>query len=147
MKTEIVKICAALTGLIFLAAMQDMSPVVFGAKPPLLLVFGCIAGVPASIAAGMFADALGGLPFGCSAIFFLAATLLARFLKPFACFVVISSAVLYQAWMIMWGGNISMESSYVTVAYATLIFPVMKIAVEALKRRIGIDIADKEAAR
>jgi hypothetical protein len=49
--------------------------------------------------------------------------------------------------MIMWGGNISVESSCVTVAYATLIFPVMKIAVEALKRRIGIDIADKEAAR
>ena len=147
MKTEIVKICAAVVGLVFLAAAQDLAPVVCGAKPPLLLVFSCIAGVPASIAAGLFADALGGLPFGCSAVFFLAASLLTRYLKPFACIVATASAVLYQAWMIIWGGNISMHSSYMTIAYAAILFPLMRRAFLSLKRHAGIDSAGVKGAK
>ena len=81
MKTDLTRICAVLLGLVVFAAAQDLSPTLFGTKAPLLLVFGCLAGVPAAIGAGLFADALGGLPFGCSAVFFALAALLVRAAK------------------------------------------------------------------
>ena len=137
-KTELVKIFAAFTGLLTIAAMQDLAPAMFGAKPPLLLMFGCIAGAPAAIAAGLFADALGGLPFGCSAIFFLAAALLSRFLKPFAFLVAILSAALYQVWLGIWGGNAPFITAYVAFAYAAVLFPLVRKTFLSVKLHTGI---------
>ena len=144
-KTELVKILAAFTGLLALAAAQDLSPAVFGAKPPLLLVFGCIAGAPAAVAAGLFADALGGLPFGCSAIFFLAAALLSRFLKSFAFLVTILSAALYQVWLGIWGGDAPFITAYVAFAYAAVLFPLVRKTFLAVKQHTGI--LQKEALK
>ena len=145
MKTELVKILAAFTGLLALAAAQDLSPAVFGAKPPLLLVFGCIAGAPAAVAAGLFADALGGLPFGCSAIFFLAAALLSRFLKSFAFLVTILSAALYQVWLGIWGGDAPFITAYVAFAYAAVLFPLVRKMFLSVKQHTGI--LQKEALK
>lgn len=146
-KTEIVKICAAVAGILALAAAQDLSPSAFGTKPPLLLVFGCIAGVPAAVAAGLFADALGGLPFGCSAAFFLAAALFTRFMKSFAFPAAIVSAAMYQLWLLLWGGNVPLHAIYATVVYAAIIFPAMQMAMSSAKLHTGIDMRGKEGAR
>lgn len=146
-KTELVKILAAFTGLLALAAAQDLSPAVFGAKPPLLLVFGCIAGAPAAVAAGLFADALGGLPFGCSAIFFLAAALLSRFLKSFAFLVTILSAALYQVWLGIWGGDAPFITAYVAFAYAAALFPLVRKTFLSVKLHTGIHQCDREALK
>lgn len=146
MKTEIVKICAAITGIIALAAAQDMSPAVFGVKPPLLLIFGCIAGVPAAVAAGLFTDALGELPFGCSTVFFPVAALLSRFLKPLALPVTVTAAALYQVWLLIWGGNVSLHTVCTAAACTVILFPVMRIAMHSIKQHIGIDIRGKESA-
>ena len=59
MKAEIARICAAVLGLVVFASVQDLSPSFFGVKAPFLLVFGCFAGIPTAICAGLFADALG----------------------------------------------------------------------------------------
>ena len=138
-RTELVKVCAALTALLFLAAAQDLSPVVFGAKPPFLLMFGCLAGVPAAIGAGLFTDALSGLPFGCSAVFFFASALAVRFLKMFALLTVAVSAALYQIWLSVWGGNVSLQSSYTALAFALILYPVACKALRSAKRYAGID--------
>jgi hypothetical protein len=146
-KTEIVKICAAVAGILALAAAQDLFPSSFGTKPPLLLVFGCIAGVPAAVAAGLFADALGGLPFGCSAAFFLAAALLTRFLKSFSFPVAIVSAAMYQIWLLLWGGNVPLHTIYAAVIYAAILFPAMRMVMSSVKLHTGIDMRGKEGAR
>ena len=147
MKTEIVKICAAVAGILALAAAQDLFPSAFGTKPPLLLVFGCIAGVPAAVAAGLFADALGGLPFGCSAAFFLAAALLTRFLKSFSFPVAIVSAAMYQIWLLLWGGNVPLHTIYAAVIYAAVLVPAMRMVMSSVKLHTGIDMRGKEGAR
>ena len=147
MKTELTRICAALTALVLLAAAQDLAPVVFGTKPPLLLVFGCVAGAPAAIGAGLFTDALSGLPFGCSAMFFFGAALLVRFLKPFALLTTIVSAAFYQLWMAMWGGDVPAHSSYAAGACAMFLYPVAVHALRAAKRHAGIDAINKGVAK
>lgn len=147
MKTELAKICAALTALVILAAAQDLAPVVFGTKPPLLLVFGCVAGAPAAIGAGLFTDALSGLPFGCSAMFFFGAALLARFFKPFALLTAIVSAALYQLWMAMWGGDVPVHSAYAAAVYALILHPVAIQASMAAKRHAGINAIGKGVAK
>ena len=146
-KTEIAKICAALTALVVLAAVQDLSPVAFGTKPPLLFVFGCAAGAPAAIGAGLFTDALGGLPFGCSAVFFFGAALLVRFLKPFALPAAAVSAALCQLWTAMWGGDVPAHSAYAAAAYAIVLYPVAIRAIGAAKRHAGIEAVDGGAAK
>ena len=146
-KTDLVKILAAFTGLLALAAAQDLAPVAFGAKPPLLLVFGCIAGAPVAVAAGLFADALGGLPFGCSAVFFLAAALLSRFLKSFAFLVAILSAALYQVWLGIWGGDAPFITAYVAFAYAAVLFPLVHKAFLSVKLHTGIHKKDEEGVK
>ena len=146
-KTNLVKIFAAFTGLLTLAAAQDLAPVAFGAKPPLLLVFGCIAGAPVAVAAGLFADALGGLPFGCSAVFFLAAALLSRFLKSFAFLVAILSAALYQVWLGIWGGNAPFITAYVAFTYAAALFPLVRRMFLAVKLHTGIHQCEKESLK
>lgn len=139
MRTEVVKICAAAMALVVLATAQDLSPLALGAKPPLLLVFGCIAGAPVAIGAGLFTDALSGLPFGCSAVFFFGVALLVRFIKPFAFLTTIISAALYQTWIAMWGGDVSMHSAYVAAAYAIILYPMAHWALRSVKRHAGID--------
>ena len=138
-KTELAKVCAVVTALVVLAAAQDLSPAAFGSKPPLLLVFGCVAGAPAAIGAGLFADALSGLPFGCSAVFFFAAALAVRFLKHFSLLVVAVSSALYQLWAAMWGGEILLSSAYFAAACAALIYPAACAAARAAKRHAGIE--------
>ena len=147
MRTEIVKICAAATALLVLAAAQDMSPLAFGTKPPLLLVFGCIAGAPAAIGAGLFTDALSGLPFGCSAVFFFVAALLLRFLKPFAFLVTILSAALYQVWTALWGGDAPLQSAYAAATYVAFLYPLARAALRFVKRHTGIESIDRRVAR
>ena len=138
-KTEFVKICAAVAGIVALAAAQDLMPTALGTKPPFLLVFGCLSGAPASVAAGLFADALGGLPFGCSAAFFLTVTLLVRCLKSFAFLVTAVSAAIYQIWLLVWGENVPLHSMYAAAAYAVILFPVMRKAIISIKLHTGID--------
>ena len=103
MKADLVRLCAALLGLVACAAAQDLAPTLLGAKPPLLLLFGCLAGIPTAIGAGLFTDALGALPFGCSALFFLAVALFVRLMRPAALVVVMFAAGLYQLWVALWG--------------------------------------------
>lgn len=138
-KTELVKICVAAAALLAIAAVQDVSPAVFGAKPPFLLLFGCIAGVPAAIGAGLFTDALSGLPFGCSAVFFLVSALAVRFMKPCAFPATVLCAALYQAWLAMWGGETSMQSAYAAAVYAAILQPAMHAAFRSVKRHAGIE--------
>jgi predicted MFS family arabinose efflux permease len=105
-RTEAAKICAALLGLVVCAAAQDLAPCILGAKPPVLLLFGCCAGIPAAIGAGLFADALGGLPFGCSAFFYAVAALAVRFLPRS---LAIITAILFAAaalFTALWGGRL-----------------------------------------
>ena len=147
MKTELAKICAALTALVILAAAQDLSPVVLGTKPPVLLVFGCVAGAPAAIGAGLFTDALGGLPFGCSAVFYFGAALLVRYLKPFALLATAAAAASCQLWTAMWGGDVPAHSAYAAAAYALMLHPVAVMALRAAKRHAGIDAVGKGAVK
>jgi hypothetical protein len=127
--------------------MQDLAPATFGVKPPLLLMFACIAGAPAAIAAGLFTDTLGGLPFGCSAVFFLAAALLSRFLESFAFLVAILSAALYQVWLGIWGGNAPFITAYVAFAYAAVLFPLVHKTFLSVKLHTGIHKKDEEGMK
>ena len=147
MKTELAKICVAAAALLSIAAVQDVSPVIFGIKPPLLLLFGCIAGVPAAIGAGLFTDALSDLPFGCSAVFFLASALTVRFMKSFAFTATVLCAALYQAWLAMWGGETSVQSAYAALACAAILQPVMRAAILSVKRHAGIELDGGENAK
>ena len=146
MRTESAKVCAILLGLIGCAALQDLSPCIFGAKPPILLIFGCCAGIPAAIGAGLFADALGGLPFGCSAVFYAVAALAVRFLpKPVAITVAILAAAIYQLWIALWGdGGHAAQTLVGACVAAAVLAPAMFALVGPIRRHIGIDV-QKEA--
>ena len=140
MRGNLAKVCAAILGLVVFAAGQDLSPAFLGAKAPFLLIFGCLAGVPAAIGAGLFADALGGLPFGCSAVFFALAAQGARMAKPMAIAVIIASAAIYQLWVTLWsdGGNTALAVTG-AVASTSIITPFMCALMRLARRRIGID--------
>jgi methyl coenzyme M reductase alpha subunit len=142
-KTEIAKVCALLAGLIAIAAAQDMSGTVFGVKPPLLLVFGCFAGVPASVGAGLFADALGGMPFGCSAIIFAAAALSARALRRSAFLIAAVAAAIYELWLSTWGGAGGFAAIATAAGMACIASPVMSFTLAIVKKRIGLDNTDE----
>jgi len=140
-KADLVRLCAALLGLVVCAAAQDLAPTLFGAKPPLLLLFGCLAGIPTAIAAGLFTDALGALPFGCSALFFLAVALFARFVRPTALAGVMLAAGLYQFWIALWGGTaFSLRALLGALAAAAVLAPFMLALLRLARRRIGIDV-------
>ena len=146
MKANLARVCAVLLGLVVCAAAQDLSPAVLGAKPPFLLAFGCFAGIPAAIGAGLFADALGGLPFGCSAAFYAFAAIFARLAKSMSIAAAIISAAVYQLWIDLWsrsGNTISALAG--TLIAAAVISPLMFAAARRARRNIGIDI-QKEAA-
>jgi len=139
-RTELARLCAALLGLVVFAAAQDLAPTVLGAKPPLLLVFGCLAGIPAAIGAGLFADALGAMPFGCSALFFLVVALFARLVRPAALAGVMLAAGLYQLWIALWGDTaISVRAPMSAFAMAVLLAPLLRALLQLARRRIGID--------
>ena len=141
MKAELTRVCAALLGLVVCAAAQDLSPTVLGAKPPFLLVFGCFAGIPAAIGAGLFADALGGLPFGCSAVFYAVATLAARLAKSISIAVTILAAVTYQIWITLWSdGERSVWTLAGALAATSILAPAMLMFIRLVRRRIGLDI-------
>ena len=144
-RTDLTKTCAALLGLIVCAAMQDLSPTILGVKPPFLLIFGCFAGIPTAVGAGLFTDALGGLPFGCSAVFYAVTALLARLLKAMAMAVAILAAVVYQLWVALWsdGGNTMCSLSGAAIT-AVLLSPLAFAVVQTVRRRIGLD-TEKEA--
>ena len=146
MRIEFAKICATLLGLIVCAAAQDLSPCILEAKPPFLLLFGCCAGIPAAIGAGLFADALGGLPFGCSAVFYAIAAFAVRFLsRPLAITVAIFSAAVYQLWIALWGdGGHAAQTLAGAFATAVLLSPAMFALVDLARRRIGIDHQKEE---
>jgi len=140
-KADLTRLCAALLGLVVCAAAQDLAPTLFGAKPPLLLLFGCLAGIPTAIGAGLFTDALGALPFGCSALFFLAVALFVRLVRPAALVGVMLAAGLYQVWIALWGGTaLSPRSLLGALAAAALLAPFMKALLRLARRRIGIDV-------
>ena len=142
MKTDLTRICAVLLGLVVFAAAQDLSPTLFGTKAPLLLVFGCLAGVPAAIGAGLFADALGGLPFGCSAVFFALAALLARAAKRAPVVAVTAVAGLYPLWLALWDGRAFAWASVAAAAlFALPLAPLMAALLRLARRRIGLNIS------
>lgn len=140
MKTEFVRICAVILGIVAFAAAQDVSPTVLDAKPPLLLAFGCVAGIPAAVAAGLFADVLGGLPFGCSAMFFFAAALLVRLFRSVALVVTLGAAVAYQLWLALWGA-VAVSDRFVcgVLLVAALFVPPTYAFVRFFKIHIGLD--------
>lgn len=141
MKANFVKICAVLLGLVVCAAAQDIAPSLLGVKPPFLLVFGCFAGIPAALCAGLFTDALGGLPFGCSAVFCAGAAFCARLSKSMACLVAIVAAVLYQFWIALWsGGGGTLYAIAGTLITAMILSPLMSAVIRLARRRIGIDV-------
>ena len=141
MKADLARLCAALLGLVVCAAAQDLAPTVFGAKPPLLLVFGCLAGIPTAIVAGLFADALGAMPFGCSALFFLIAALFARLMRSAALVGVMLAAGLYQLWIALWGdAAFSLRALLGALAAALVLAPFMRVFLQLAHRRIGIDV-------
>lgn len=140
MKAEAVKICALVAALTVLAAAQDLSPSILGARPPFLLVLGCICGVPAAVCAGLFADALGGFPFGCSAAFFAIAAALARMFRPAAFPVAVAAAGLYQVWILLWGGAVpATPAAYSAALIAALLYPAMMAAAAVVRLHAGID--------
>ena len=141
MKADLARLCAALLGLVVCAAAQDLSPTLFGAKPPLLLIFGCLAGIPTAIGAGLFTDALGALPFGCSALFFLAVALFVRLVRPAALVGVMLAAGLYQLWIALWGDiALSPRSLLGALAAAAVLAPFLQALIRLARRRIGIDV-------
>ena len=141
MKADLVRLCAALLGLVVCAAAQDLAPTLLGAKPPLLLLFGCLAGIPTAIGAGLFTDALGALPFGCSALFFLAVALLVRLVRPAALVGVMLAAGLYQLWVALWGdAAVSLRPLLGALAMAAVLAPLMLALIQLARRRIGIDV-------
>ena len=147
MRAEAVKICALAAALTVLAAVQDLSPAVFGAKPPLLLSIGCICGLPAAVCAGLFADALGGFPFGCSVAFFAASAVLARVFRRAALPVSVAAAGLYQVWILLWGCEIpATPAAYSAAAMSLFLHPAMCAAVAAVRVHAGIDAEPGEAA-
>lgn len=139
MRTEIAKVCAVLLGLVVCAAAQDMSPVVLGAKPPFLLVFGCFAGIPAAIGAGLFTDALGGLPFGCSAVFCALAAVAVRATKSLSGVVAIAAAAAYQLWIALWGGGAAVQAIPGALLAAAILTPATRASIRLARRRIGLD--------
>ncbi len=146
MKTDLVRACAAMLGIILFGAMQDMAPAFLDAKPPLLLSFSCIAGIPAALVAGLFADSLGCLPFGCSALFFLAASIPVRIFRKAAIPLTIASAGAFQLWLSMWSeASSSSRSVCGALLSAAVIAPAMAMFIRFAKRHIGI--ADKESEK
>jgi len=144
-KTELTRICAALFGLVVCAGIQDMAPTVLGAKPPLLLVFGGLAGIPAAIGAGLFADALGGLPFGGSAFFFAVVALVVRLVGGFSFVILALAAILYQAGIVLWcRGGMNVQQALGTFLFVAVLVPILSAVLRLARRRIGID--RKEAA-
>lgn len=144
MKTNLTRICAALLGLVVCAAAQDLFPAVLGAKPPFLLVFGCFAGIPTAIGAGLFADELGGLPFGCSAVFYAAAALAARLARPMSIGVAILAAVAYQLWTALWGaGDCTVWALAGALAMAVILAPAAFALMHLARRRIGLDLREE----
>ena len=140
-KANLVRLCAVILGLVVFAAAQDLSPAFLGSKAPLLMIFGCLAGIPASIGAGLFTDALGGLPFGCSAVFFAVTAQGVRMAgRAMAITIVIASAAIYQLWIAMWseGGDTLLAMAGALMS-ATVITPVMCALMRLVRRRIGID--------
>ena len=143
-RANLAKACAVLLGLVVCAAAQDLSPAILGVKPPFLLVFGCFAGIPAAVGAGLFTDALGGLPFGCSAVFYAISALLARLLGSIAIAIAILAAAVYQLWIALWndGGDTLYTLSGAVIAAAAL-SPLMFAAVRLARRRIGLDAGEE----
>ena len=141
MKADLTRLCAALLGLVVCAAAQDLAPTLLGAKPPLLLIFGCLAGIPTAIVAGLFTDALGALPFGCSALFFLAVALFVRLVRPAALVGVMLAAGLYQLWIALWGdAALSLRAFLGALAAAIVLAPFLQALIRLARRRIGIDV-------
>ena len=141
MKADLVRLCAALLGLVVCAAAQDLAPTLLGAKPPLLLLFGCLSGIPTAIGAGLFTDALGALPFGCSALFFLAVALLVRLVRPAALVGVMLAAGLYQLWVALWSdAAFSFRPLLGALVAAAVLAPFLQALLRLARRRIGIDV-------
>ena len=144
MRANLVKVCAVLLGLIVCAAAQDLSPTLLGVKPPFLLVFGCVAGIPAAVGAGLFTDALGGLPFGCSAVFYALSALLTRLLRPMAVVIVLLAAAVYQLWVALWRvGDDTLYAFSGAALAAAVLSPLASVAIRLARRRIGLDAREE----
>ncbi len=149
MKTEITRLLAAILGVVACAAAQDVSPTMLGVKPPFLLAFGCFAGVPAAVIAGLFADALSGMPFGCSAAFFAAAALVVRFALrgwPAKVAAAVAVAGAYQLWISLWYGSHATSRSFAgALLAAAVVAPALYAAMRIARRWIGIDFDRRRA--
>ena len=121
MKESLSKFLFLVTTVVFLAALQDVTPDFGGVKPPLLLSAtlwfsftrartGASIGILA-VCAGAFCDALGALPFTCNTTFFLLAALAVFALNdlvrsvslPLAgCAVMLLAAPAGELWLASW---------------------------------------------
>ena len=148
-KTDITRLCAAALGIVFCAAAQDVAPLIFGAKPPFLLALGCFAGIPTAIVAGLFADALGSMSFGCSAAFFAIVAAAVRFVPrgwATKVFCVVVAAGAYQLWIALWFGVSTSPGAVLGAKCAAgVVAPAMYVAVKVARRWIGIDFDRRRA--
>ena len=149
MKTEITRLLAAILGVVACAAAQDVSPTMLGVKPPFLLAFGCFAGVPAAVIAGLFADALGSMPFGYSAAFFAIMAAAVRFVPrgwATKVFCVVVAAGAYQLWIALWFGVSTSPGAVLGAKCAAgVVAPAMYVAVRVARRWIGVDFDRRRA--
>lgn len=131
MKTEIVRYAGLTAAILCAAALQDVMPPFLGVEPPILLVLSCAAGVPGAVLAGVFADALSGVPFGCHALFFAAAAAGVR-ITGIRLPVTLAAAALLPFWLALWGA--SAVSFAAPFAESALALPLALIAGPAVRR-------------
>lgn len=140
MKTEAAKIAAIFVGLIISAALQDATPALWGAKIPFLLAFACTAGLSAALAAGFMADALGFAPFGCSTIFFAAASMLLRSWRVPRAAAIPPLAFCHVVWCSVCGAAVELPAApFAAVLLALPTGFAYAAAVPFVRRLAGID--------
>ena len=148
MKTEAAKIAAILVGLIVSAALQDATPALWGAKIPFLLAFSCTAGLSAALAAGLMADALGFAPFGCSTIFFAAASILLRSLRAPRAVALPPLAFCHVVWCSVCGAAVELPTApFAAVLLALPTGFAYAAAVPFVRRHVGLGASSGETRR
>lgn len=174
MKTEIVHIVFSIFALTIAAAAQELFPAFGGAKPPFLLMVAlCAAMRPdppdpddgksdrsgglrgwllVAAAAGLFADALDALPFGCATAFAVIACSAARFLRgaaggiPSALVGFLAGAIAapcQEAWFDLWlpaaGAASTLVRFFASALPASIAGAALFAAIPAIAWRIGLD--------
>lgn len=173
MKTELVQIVFFTFALVTAAAVQEMAPAFGGAKPPLLLLVALCEALRTkptapsgetrrlkrhsmrwplvAFAAGAFADALDGLPFGCMATFVVFACAVSRLarvamnsLPPALAGLIVGAlmAPCQEAWLNLWlpsGSTPAIVRFFASVPAAASAGAAFFAAAPRIARSIGLD--------